>query len=371
MASEFLNDLATDLNLSAIERAILSQAGVRSAEEVDSLLTAFPSLGMPPGGAPALPVARLSNTVAQRLGASYAMARSAMAATAPPPVRFGALPPPRSVMTPGSRVGLPPLALPPIGASPTSGGSVDLRLANWHVRNQGDRGTCVAFATAACFEHFQAQVPSGALSDRAEQFLYWVIKTSTQDPIPTQHGTWLRFARDGLISHGLCREALQPYHPVPDSMIAGLAPGVPALQDGMANRHASATQISNPNGAAARVLGTLRQGHVAAVSLPVFKDPLTPPGGPTNWTTGAGWAYGRVLDPPTHAVVDGGHCVCVVGYVPDSAEESGGYFIIRNSWGTAWGNQNPLPNVSLAPEQGYGVVSATYVDQYCWELFHM
>ncbi len=154
-------------------------------------------------------------------------------------------------------------------------------------------------------------------------------------------------------------------------MIAGPNPSNPATQDATANRHAAATQVTNPNGAAAWVLAALRSGKVVAASFPVFKDPLTPPGGPTNWTTSAGYAYGRVLDPPMHSAVDGGHCICITGYVADAGEESGGYFVIRNSWGTIWGSQNPQPTVSAAPEQGYGTISATYVDGYCWEAFHM
>ncbi len=179
MASQFVVDLVASLGLSDTESAVLSQAGVRSAEDVDSLLSSFPSLGTPPGaGGPALQVARISNAVAQRIGASYTTARGLMMA-APPSVGFGAQPPPRTVMTPGTQIGMPAPALPAVGAPPTSGGNVDLRLANWPVKDQGQRGTCVAFGTAACFEHHMAQPQQGAPSDRSEQFLYWAIKTGT------------------------------------------------------------------------------------------------------------------------------------------------------------------------------------------------
>ncbi len=244
MASQFLVDLVTDLRLSDTESAVLLQAGVQSAEDVDSLLSSFPSLGTPPGaGGPALQVARISNAVALRVGASYTTARGLMMA-APPSVGFGAQPPPRSVMTLGTQIGMPAPALPAVGAPPTSGGNVDLRLANWPVKDQGQRGTCVAFGTAACFEHHMGQPQPSAPSDQSEQFLYWAIKTA-HDPYPNKHGTWLRFARDGLRSHGICRESRHPYQQVPSTMIAGPNPSNLAMQDAAANKHAGATQVTN------------------------------------------------------------------------------------------------------------------------------
>ena len=38
------------------------------------------------------------------------------------------------------------------------------------------------------------------------------------------------------------------------------------------------------------------------------------------------------LDVYRPSTVRGGHAVCIVGYTPD-------YFIVRNSWGTSWGNR--------------------------------
>jgi hypothetical protein len=92
--------------------------------------------------------------------------------------------------------------------------------------------------------------------------------------------------------------------------------------------------------------------------------------GPSNWTTAVGLSYGRVLNPPARSVVSGGHCVCVTGFVPDPTEEVGGHFIIRNSWGTIWGASLPAAGYN-APEPGYGEVSASYVDMYCWELLQL
>ena len=117
------------------------------------------------------------------------------------------------------------------------------------------------------------------------------------------------------------------------------------------------------------VLQELQAGHPVAVSLPVFQD-VTNPTGPNNWTTRVGHLYGIIVDPQPTSVVAGGHAVCVTGFHPDPAESTGGYFIIRNSWGTNWGNRLP-DTASSAPAPGYGQVSATYIDNYLWEIAHL
>jgi hypothetical protein len=142
------------------------------------------------------------------------------------------------------------------------------------------------------------------------------------------------------------------------------------VADAASHKITAATYQRRPSGAAALVLQLLGAGRPVAVSLPVFRDPAVP-SGPINWATPVAWAYGRILNPPARSVVAGGHCVCVTGFVPDASEPNGGYFILRNSWGADWANLAPAPGSSYSPEQGYGEISATYVDAYCWELFQL
>ena len=44
MTSTFTEQLASSANLNDVERRVLDQAGVRSADDVDGLLRSFPSL---------------------------------------------------------------------------------------------------------------------------------------------------------------------------------------------------------------------------------------------------------------------------------------------------------------------------------------
>ncbi len=54
--------------------------------------------------------------------------------------------------------------------------------------------------------------------------------------------------------------------------------------------------------------------------------------------------------------------MCLVGYKDDPEWPGGGYFILRNSWGKAWGSQCPYG-------AGYGVIPYKFISLYCWEAW--
>lgn len=58
----------------------------------------------------------------------------------------------------------------------------------------------------------------------------------------------------------------------------------------------------------------------------------------------------------------GGHSMALVGYQDDTNAPGGGYFLLRNSWGTDWANQNYYG-------AGYGVIPYAYIQNHCWEAF--
>jgi Papain family cysteine protease len=326
MANTFLDRFQNEANLTGREADVLRQVGVRSAEDVDSLVKNFPSI-VDVG----VRLNVVSNAAAQHLSSAYSSV-AASVGTQSPQIGLGANPPPNTPVTGGTVVGSAPPPLFGIPLAPTT--SIDLRVLPWPVRNQGQRGTCVAFGTTACVEHLQSAT-EGPNPDYSEQFLYWAIKDHSADPNRSADGTWLRFARDMLQSDGICRENLWPYTTTVINPVSGPGPSANARADAANHKLTAGTYISKPSGAAVLVLQLLQHGRPVAISLPVFSDP-TVPNGPINWATSVGWAYGRVLNPPPKSVVTGGHCVCVTGFVPDPAEPNGGYFIVRNSWDTQW-----------------------------------
>jgi C1A family cysteine protease len=58
----------------------------------------------------------------------------------------------------------------------------------------------------------------------------------------------------------------------------------------------------------------------------------------------------------------GGHAVCLVGYQDASTVPGGGYFLVRNSWSTAWAYQSPYT-------AGYGRIPYAYIANENWEAF--
>jgi C1A family cysteine protease len=49
------------------------------------------------------------------------------------------------------------------------------------------------------------------------------------------------------------------------------------------------------------------------------------------------FAYGKGVYTKTSGVLRGGHAILIVGYSDDSTSPGGGYLIAKNSWGTGWG----------------------------------
>ena len=74
------------------------------------------------------------------------------------------------------------------------------------VRDQGQRGTCVAFATVALREFL-----NDCREDLSEQFLYWACKQLDGLPEP---GTYIHTAMSALAEYGVCTESIWPYNPV-------------------------------------------------------------------------------------------------------------------------------------------------------------
>jgi hypothetical protein len=261
MPSEFLRRFAEEAALSAVEMMTLSTVDVRSYADVDSLLRSFPSISED-----GVRIPYLSNIVSRRVPEAY----SAVVAQAPMLVQatsMGAEPPPGAPWPVGTPVppGAPPAGAPPANAPPRlTANRIVLRRPQWAVRDQGQRGTCVAFGTTACVE-FAQPGSNPAPGDLSEQFLYWAIKTGTTDPRPTLDGTSLQFARDALSQHGICDEQLWPYNGAVGSSVTQASlndPSAPARTQALQNRFGAAHYQQTPSAGAgaAAVLGGLQQG---------------------------------------------------------------------------------------------------------------
>lgn len=239
------------------------------------------------------------------------------------------------------------MAAAPPGALPASANLIGQMPA---VRDQGDRGTCVAHASLAAVE--QLRTSSGQFQEMSEQFLYWNCKQN--DGFPNGYGTWIGVAMPLLQRDGCCLEAMWPYN---GALIPGNESHTPpppgAAADALTHRIAQFHQL--PPTSVVDIKRELVRGRAVPFSIPVFNSWYDNP---------AVRSSGDIVLPFPGEARAGGHAMCMVGYQDDPAEEDigGGRFLLRNSWDSHWGAACPLG-------AGYGTIPYAYIMRFGLEAY--
>jgi Papain family cysteine protease len=219
------------------------------------------------------------------------------------------------------------------------------------IRDQAGRGTCVAFASLAAYEH-SLWTTAGVQSDLSEQFLYCNCKLN--DGKPQSPGTFLGVAFPLLQRDGCCLEADWPYVPSPKVGNEGQTPFPPGTQlKALTYRMRSFRTLAPTSVADYR--NELKSGRAVAFSIPVFN----------SWYRSTAVAYsGDITMPIPGEVRAGGHAMCIVGCIdlPDKPQIGAGRFIVRNSWGVKWGI-----NCGYGP--GYGTIPYAYIARFGSEAY--
>jgi C1A family cysteine protease len=197
---------------------------------------------------------------------------------------------------------------------------IDLRDHLGAVRDQGQRPTCIVFATSAAHEAHRKQ--SDHLS--TEYLFFAGAQRSHKDPA---RGLTTDATREALVNDGQPGEQVWPYSPTtPDGTTWSPPPGQHVTHKGT---------IDFKAGTVGDVKQLLHQG--AAVVLV------------TEMTLAMHIAKGdgivRVL--PNDVTTPSHHALLAVGYGNAS---DGDYVLVRNSWGTRWG------------DNGHGWLHEPYLD---------
>ena len=216
-----------------------------------------------------------------------------------------------------------PAALPP---------SVDLRMPWWTINNQESTGSCVGWATAdGLVRYHLVQAGRIAQGQLLSARYVWMASKETDTIVARpesfieQAGTTLKAAVDVARKYGVALATELPFH-IATNMFAGHEN---AFYASCAQRRVGSYFNPGKNLAHWKTWLAAQGPILAALSVDASWD-------------GASGTHGKIdgFQPDT---VRGGHAVCIVGYRSD------GRFIVRNSWGTGWG------------DQGFGYLAPSYI----------
>jgi C1A family cysteine protease len=212
------------------------------------------------------------------------------------------------------------------------------------IEQQGAIGACTAHACVALAEYFERKAFGGHL-DASRRFLYKVTRNLMRAHGDT--GAYLRTTMGALALFGVPPEKYWPY--VEEEFDAE----PPAFCYGFAGHFAAVKyfRLDSPGTPRDELLRRIK--YYLAGGLPAMF-------GFTVYTSIAqADRSGAIPFPMPRESVDGGHAVAAVGYddakkirnASAGAKETKGALLIRNSWGTGWG------------EKGYGWLPYDYVLQ--------
>ncbi len=207
---------------------------------------------------------------------------------------------------------------------------IDLRASLPVVLDQGERGTCLAFAVTAAHERVR-NLESGAIEDLSEELLYWSCKQIDEDRDP---GTSFSSASRVLMNLGQPREDVWPYDGLRDDANIFYNPPEGAL-DAAPYYNASIARISPT---IQNIQSWLARGFAVALALSLSRGFFEP-------------MRGVISMPVSEEELMDGHAVLVVGY-ENGAVAGEGFLILRNSWGLDWA------------DGGYGYLPYAYIEHY-------
>jgi hypothetical protein len=271
-------------------------------------------------------------------------AERAALVSAPSPKEFGlgVLPPPPELLSAAEASAVDGVAAVEAVALP---GAINLIPYMPPIRNQGSRGTCVSFTLTALNEYILRR--RGMFRDLSEQHLYYEVKQI--DGSPSGCGTWQVKAVIALQNRGQCREAIWPYNPNTGCNQHGTRPAQ-ARPDGLNYRLGT---LAVPPRNVLMYKTHMSKQRPVTLSIPVYN----------SWYQSAETRRsGRITKRIGNEPAVGGHAICLVGYQDTPTSPGGGYFIVRNSWGTGWAYQSPYG-------AGYGTIPYDYITFDGWEAF--
>lgn len=209
---------------------------------------------------------------------------------------------------------------------------VDLRTTCSAVGDQGDLGSCTAWSMARGLREFMQNKNHEKYTQLSPLYFYYKERV-IMDTVNEDSGATITDGMTVLSETGVCPETDWPYI----TSKFTVKPVAKADQDAPQFKinHAIPIKGSSDTDTINQVKSQLAEGNAIAFGFEVFKSFM-----------GQGVAStGNMPMPKPNEQSVGGHAVLFVGY--DDAKKM---FIVRNSWGTSWGDKGyfymPYANIS-------------------------
>ncbi len=174
------------------------------------------------------------------------------------------------------------------------------------VRNQGNCGSCWAFATTAALES-NVMIATGMSIEGAEQILVSCSGAGSCS------GGYIQYASDYIRNAGLPPESYYPYTAT-NGTCGNASPGWQNNTSFITSWHYAG---GTPSPTVDQIKNELITYGPLVTTMDVYSDFYYYNGGIYKYATGH---------------LEGGHAVLIVGY-----DDVGQYFIVKNSWGGGWG----------------------------------
>jgi C1A family cysteine protease len=192
--------------------------------------------------------------------------------------------------------------------------SIDLRATCSPVEDQGNLGSCTANALAGALE-FLEDKDKMPMTRRSRLYIYW-NERFLQGSVKSDSGATLREGITSLLTYGSCSETEWPYNIKQFTV----KPNAACYIDGKTHVIQSYYRISSMTD----MKTCLAAGYPFVFGFTVYE----------SFESQQVAQTGIVPMPGAREQVLGGHAVLCVGY--NDAQKR---FIVRNSWGSAWGQQ--------------------------------
>ena len=208
------------------------------------------------------------------------------------------------------------------------------------VKDQGRRGTCVAFASDKVLA-----TELGMENGLSEQFNYCMCKLRDGHPGP---GTYIETALECQKDTGVCAEKHWEYNPNPCEGDEGQYDSE-KFEEGRswAFEHMVLEYTEYDPADLAGIKAELAEDHPILCGIATFPSM----GSASTHHTG------EVTMPCEGEPSMGGHSIALSGYRDDPSLPGGGRFSFANSWGEGWARNSPFA-------RGYGSIPYAYLEKY-------